>query len=476
MPLRGHVDRSDQFVLAGWALADDDAAARPEIKIVQEGNVILKLRPAFAAPALRGALGLQPASTPPTYAWRLWFPLSNGIKPDVPFQILFADDDKPLTLGLDRKIALHGAMDKDASEELKAETLFFPSFERVDNRLKLWFKAAGPAGRPPAKTMQLTGPDRSFALGLTDAPFLFDKPVYAGHAEINLEQVFSESQSWSLAPALANESGSMGFHNSLRRLSIPISVLSAEHRLAPIPGAENIHRVSGLTSDAVQYMVGGHTTFLQLNALTTRYFGKAISEFPVVVDWGVGCARVMRNFFETPASVGVRRNRDQHIIGLDIDQTNIDWCRENMQGLGRYEMLDLDGFRLETASVDLLYGISVLTHLSEFHQHLWLAEVARVLKPGGCAILTTHGEFAIYGDYALTGVVGILTPFVEKFGFFDGIPDNAIGADRDTYYRASYHSRGYLKTNWTRYLSIVDVIPATNAFRQDFVVLRKTAK
>jgi hypothetical protein len=147
-----------------------------------------------------------------------------------------------------------------------------------------------------------------------------------------------------------------------------------------------------------------------------------------------------------------------------------------MQGLGEYEVLGFDGFRLDACSVDLLYGISVFTHLSEYHRHLWLSEIARVLRPGGCAILTTHGEFVVFGDYASSGSVPISTPFVEKFGFFDGVPDKALGDDMDWYYRTSYHSRRYLNDNWARYLDIVDIIPASNAFRQDFVVLRKATQ
>src|SRR6476620_4060505 len=41
---------------------------------------------------VREALGLQSSSLPPLYSWRLWFPLSNGLKPEVPFSIVFAEN------------------------------------------------------------------------------------------------------------------------------------------------------------------------------------------------------------------------------------------------------------------------------------------------------------------------------------------------------------------------------------------------
>jgi SAM-dependent methyltransferase len=241
-----------------------------------------------------------------------------------------------------------------------------------------------------------------------------------------------------------------------------------------VPDPENIHRVSGPSSNATHYLIGGLTTFLQLNAMTMRHFKRPITAFPVVVDWGVGCARVMRHFFESSDIVGGQGN-SQRLVGLDIDEKNIDWCLSHMGGMGEYSTLGFDGFDLETNSVDLVYGISILTHLSEFHQHLWLSEIARILRPGGCAILTTHGEFIVYGEHLTSQSVGIFYPFVDKFGFFDGIPDTALGTNLDTYYRASYHSRDYIRTNWQRYLEIVDFVVAANAFRQDFVVLRKRA-
>jgi len=161
-------------------------------------------------------------------------------------------------------------------------------------------------------------------------------------------------------------------------------------------------------------------------------------------------------------------NDTQEVIGIDIDEVNVAWCTEHLRGHGEYRLGGLAGFDLPDGSVDLLYGISVMTHLSEHHQHLWLREIRRVLRPGGCAILTINGEPKIYLEPQMVSL-----PFVEKFGFFDGIPDARIGEERDTYYRATYHRRDYLRHNWGEYFEIVDVIPSANAFRQDFVVLRR---
>ena len=43
-------------------------------------------------------------------------------------------------------------------------------------------------------------------------------------------------------------------------------------------------------------------------------------------------------------------------------------------------------------SFDLIYGVSVFTHLSEEHQRAWLPELRRILKPGGLLLLSFHSK------------------------------------------------------------------------------------
>jgi SAM-dependent methyltransferase len=47
---------------------------------------------------------------------------------------------------------------------------------------------------------------------------------------------------------------------------------------------------------------------------------------------------------------------------------------------------------LEDASIDLVQLISVFTHLPLDCQRAWVSEVRRVLRPGGTAIVTLHGD------------------------------------------------------------------------------------
>jgi SAM-dependent methyltransferase len=48
-----------------------------------------------------------------------------------------------------------------------------------------------------------------------------------------------------------------------------------------------------------------------------------------------------------------------------------------------------------SSSFDLVYSLSIFTHFREEYAAAWLAELGRVLAPGGILIITTHGYPAL---------------------------------------------------------------------------------
>ena len=79
-------------------------------------------------------------------------------------------------------------------------------------------------------------------------------------------------------------------------------------------------------------------------------------------------------------------------FGVDLHEQGLQWLRQTMpQGTfapGR-AMPPLD---LEAESFDLIYSVSVLTHLDQAQEHAWLDEWHRLLKPGGLVIATFRAE------------------------------------------------------------------------------------
>jgi SAM-dependent methyltransferase len=254
-------------------------------------------------------------------------------------------------------------------------------------------------------------------------------------------------------------------NSKLRQLAVPQSLFDSARLKFPLPSADNIARVSGPLSTKHHYLVGGFTTFKQIASLVSTYGRTPLDKMTCIVDWGVGCARVARQFVEGADELNMAPIAPNSYLGYDVDPVNVEWCSRNMAAFGSYHLLSRSGFDLDK-SADLLFGVSVFTHLTEADQLLWLQGIHRVVRPGGLVIVTTHGEHFYYKSPQ-----SIAIPFLERFGFFDGFEDPAIGKDRVKEYRATYHSREYVRRVWGQYFEILDVVPAVNAFVQDFIVM-----
>jgi cyclopropane fatty-acyl-phospholipid synthase-like methyltransferase len=97
-----------------------------------------------------------------------------------------------------------------------------------------------------------------------------------------------------------------------------------------------------------------------------------------VLDFGCGCGRVMSYMGGVaPAST---------IHGSDIDGEAIAWCERIFRGevkRGRFSFgvnQDRPPTAFDSGHFDLVYAISVFTHLPEDLQFQWLAELRRITR------------------------------------------------------------------------------------------------
>lgn len=145
---------------------------------------------------------------------------------------------------------------------------------------------------------------------------------------------------------------------------------------APLPPFELIERVGAVDDPAGRYVeIGRH----QLEVLE-HYLGDDWDwKDRTLLDWGCGAGRLLRLMVDTPA----------RLIGVEIDRASIDWMRDH---LPRVEgvLVDRPVLPLGDATVDVVTGLSVLTHIADDWAE-WLLEIRRVLRPGGIAILTFIG-------------------------------------------------------------------------------------
>lgn len=138
-----------------------------------------------------------------------------------------------------------------------------------------------------------------------------------------------------------------------------------------------------------------------------------------VLDAGCGCGRVARVLSRA-------LSEDGRYVGFDIDVDAIAWCGEAYAYDERFtfEHADLHNgiyaggggadaaayrFPPEAGSVDVVLMASLLTHLLEDAADHYLAEAARVLRPGGRLVATVFaldGPLAKDAAFAFSQLIG----------------------------------------------------------------------
>jgi SAM-dependent methyltransferase len=230
-------------------------------------------------------------------------------------------------------------------------------------------------------------------------------------------------------------------------------------RSGPLPTGNRIARVIGKDSD-YYFRLGGYTTYQAMVRAVAAATGTNPADYRRVLDWGCGCGRVSRYFLDQP---GCR------LTGADVDADNVGWCRTNLPG-GTWDVLPLrPPTTLPGGSFDLAIGVSVFTHLREPDQFAWLAELRRVIRPGGLALMTFHGRASIvWSDLSAERYTAL-----KRRGICDQ-PNRIYDAElgEDDYYRDVYHTEQYVRRNWGKYFEVLAIYPCSVS-HQDLVVMRR---
>jgi SAM-dependent methyltransferase len=207
--------------------------------------------------------------------------------------------------------------------------------------------------------------------------------------------------------------------------------------------------------------VRGASDALRIARLAQAY---GVDPAGAVLDWGVGHGRVLRHM---PLAGMTGR-----LHGVDIDPDNIAWAGEHLKTLDMRVGPLMPPSPYADDSFDLVYGISVMTHLTRHVQEAWLAEIARILKPGGVALLTFSGDTAVaFQSYSLTA--DWLAVYLET-GAGPDLPDNSLVGviDDPSYYKNVYLTADRAAELCGRFLEVAGVHPCMFGY-QDLMALRK---
>ncbi|MEH2235907.1 class I SAM-dependent methyltransferase [Nostoc sp.] len=223
-----------------------------------------------------------------------------------------------------------------------------------------------------------------------------------------------------------------------------------------LPDNEQVERVYG-TNDIHIYIKNGYTHFKRMRDLILSLFpdGNKLR----ILDWGCGCAGLGRYFID-----------DSYFeyFGCDIDSDNIQWCKNLIAENAFTEVSPQAPTPYLDEQFDLIFGISVFSHLNEHNQFIWLQELHRLLKPNGFLVIS------ILGTQAISKMQSPLCLDILEKGFVFFCSEHKIGEiiDDQSYYGTAFHTIDYVMENWTKYFSLYQY---TQSFlgHQDLVILKK---
>ncbi len=177
--------------------------------------------------------------------------------------------------------------------------------------------------------------------------------------------------------------------------------------LPPFPSRKRMREISG--SDDLE-------SFLNVGAQAARATLEVLADAGCdpyaprqVLDFGCGCARVLRHLLPLARRGDLR--------GCDIDAKAVAYCRGTMDGASFFANRAEPPLPVADGAFDLIYSISVFTHLGLEPARRWAAELRRALAPGGYAAVSVQGELAwrrVLEDRSLRREFGLKPLQIER--------------------------------------------------------------
>ena len=192
------------------------------------------------------------------------------------------------------------------------------------------------------------------------------------------------------------------------------------------------------------------------------HVGRRFADFGTILDFGCGSARTLLAFAEDQPAQG-------RFYGTDIDEEVIAWIGDQLPYVTATTNATLPPLAYPDDTFDLIYSISVFTHLNEEFQLAWLRELRRVAAPGAILLLTVHGEYH-WRKFAPELVDEIV---VRGFVF-----QHVYGPDYlyPEWFQIAHHTTEYVRARWGEFFEVLDHLPRGLNNHQDIVVLRKPAE
>jgi SAM-dependent methyltransferase len=235
----------------------------------------------------------------------------------------------------------------------------------------------------------------------------------------------------------------------------------------PIPPPEFWQRW-GATAE--EYLLEGAKDVTRMLDTLTEV-GVDAGQLSRVLDFGCAEARMLRFFPRTERSVH---------WGVDINAERIAWAQQHLSPpLFFATTTTAPHLPFEDDYFDLVYGLSVFTHISDLAD-AWFLELLRILRPGGCVWLTIHDQHTVellLGRYRHESMHAPMVEVVLRLDKDTGL----LGRDW-VYFTVLadpaaqvFYDADWLVSKWSRLADCLTVKPEATGY-QTALVFRKPAR
>ena len=230
----------------------------------------------------------------------------------------------------------------------------------------------------------------------------------------------------------------------------------------PLPPIDLVRITSGCIKQALTSPDTLYRSFYETGATGAGYIREALSRngaplegLGSILDLGCGCGRIMRHWNDLAGPA---------LHGCDYNPHLVAWCTEHLP-FADFAVNPLEPqLPFEDEQFGLVYAISVFTHLDAPLQVPWIAEVTRVVRPGGWALVTVNG--------ADRAAKQLKPESQDRFRAGELVVRRARSSGTNAC--AVFHPESYVRAVLGRELETVELVAGgAEDVRQDLVLFRK---